>query len=204
MDDGAADVPRYSLSFTTGALLIREATVLAPLYAESHDWEQVRARAVADNLLQARTHRTSVRLTQETVKRLSALSEAELDLMVEGSAAERAHLLWVAACRHYVFIGEFAEEVLRERFLVMANAVTYPDFDAFVQAKALWHDELSRIAESTRQRLRSNVFKMLQEADLLSPSGAILPAALSDRVASLLSARRPSDLRFFPTTMSGG
>jgi hypothetical protein len=43
------------------------------------------------------------------------------------------------------------------------------------------------------------VFKMLREAGLLSKAGEIMPAVLSERVAAVLSARSPSDLRFFPT-----
>jgi hypothetical protein len=39
---------------------------------------------------------------------------------------------------------------------------------------------------------------MLREADLLSSAGDIMPAMLSERVATALSTRSPSDLRFFP------
>lgn len=198
MNDGAAQPTRYALSFTTGALLSREAALLAPLYLERRDWERVRDEAVADNVLQARTHRTGVRLVRETVKRLSALDDDEIELVVQGAGSERAHLMWAAACRRYTLIGEFAEEVVRERFLVLAPTLGYEDFDSFVSSKALWHEELAQISGSTLQKLRSNVFKMLAEADLLSEAGHIVPAGLSERVAVVLNARSPSDLRFFP------
>lgn len=204
MNDVLAASQRYALSFTTGALLSREAALLAPVYIEQRDWEQVRALAVKGNLLQARTHRTGVRLASETVQRLSALTDDEIDLLIEATASERAHLMWAAACRRYEFIGEFAEEVVRERFLRLASTLDYQDFDSFVRAKALWHEELAKIKDSTLQRLRSNVFKMLREADLLSKAGEIMPAVLSERVAAILSARSPSDLRFFPTRQTAG
>ena len=149
--------------------------------------------------MQARTHRTGVRLASETVQRLSALADDEVDLLIEATASERAHLMWAAACRRYELIGEFAEEVLRERFLLLAPTLEYQDFDSFVRAKALWHEELAEVKDSTLQRLRSNVFKMLREAELLSEAGYIMPAVLSERVAAALSGRSPSDLRFFPT-----
>lgn len=189
---------RYALSFTTGALLVREGALLAPAYVEQRDWERVRDEAVSGNLLQSRTYRTGVRLVRETVKRLSTLSDGDIELLVEATASERAHLMWVAACRHYALIGEFAEEVLRERYLTMASTLRYEDFDSFVRTKALWHEELVTIKESTLQKLRSNVFRMLQEAELLSPAGHILPVVLSERAVVRLSARKPSDLRFFP------
>ena len=204
MNDTLATAPRrYALSFTTGALLAREAALLAPVYIEQRDWEQVRALAVKGNLLQTRTHRTGVRLASETVQRLSALADSEVDLLTEATASERAHLMWAAACRRYEFIGEFAEEVVRERFLLLAPMLEYQDFDGFVRAKALWHEELAELKDSTLQRLRSNVFKMLREAELLSKAGEIMPAVLSPRVAVVLSVRSPSDLRFFPIQRTG-
>jgi hypothetical protein len=205
MDDALTAAPRrYALSFTTGALLAREAALLAPVYVEQRDWEQVRDLAMAGNLLQARTYRTGVRVVGETVKRLSALGKEEVELLVDATASERAHLMWTAACRRYEFIGEFAEEVLRERFLLLASTLGYADFDSFVRTKALWHEELVEIKDSTLQRLRSNVFKMLQEAELLSEAGYIMPAVLSGRVVAALTAHTPGDLRFFPTQQIEG
>jgi hypothetical protein len=198
-DARATSSRRYALSFTTGALLAREAALLAPVYLDERDWERVRDRAVEGNLLQARTYRTGVRVARETVKRLSVLTDDEVELLADLTASERGHLMWAAACRRYELIGEFAEEVVRERFLLLASTLEYEDFDSFVRSKALWHDELAEIKESTLQKLRSNAFKMLQEAELLSDAGYIVPAVLSERVAAALGARTPSDLRFFPT-----
>lgn len=189
----------FALSFTTGALLTREASLLAPLYLEQRTWKQTRDRAVEDNLLQARTYRTSVRLVRETVKRLSAFTDPEMVLLADATASERGHLMWAAACRRYELIGEFAEEVVRERFLVLASTLDYDDFDSFVRTKAFWHGELTQVKDSTLQKLRSNLFKMLVEAGLLTDDGHIAPVTLSDRVAELLAARTPSDIRFFPT-----
>jgi hypothetical protein len=190
---------RYALSFTTGALLAREAALLAPVYMTERDWERTRDQAMKGNLLQTRTHTTRVRLVRETVRRLSALTDAEIELLIDATASERCHLLWAAACRGYVLIGEFAEEVLRERFLLFASTLGYEDFNGFIRSKALWHAELAEIKDSTLQRLRSNVFKMLHEAELLSEEGGIMPAVLSERVVAELGATTPSDLRFFPT-----
>lgn len=200
MSDATTVPPRrYALSFTTGALLTREGTALAPIYLDTRDWEKVRDQAVENNLLQARTYRTGVRLVRETVKRLSVLSDLEVELLASATGSERAQLMWAAACRRYDLIGEFAEEVLRERYLLRASKLEYEDFDSFIRTKSLWHEELATVRASTLQKLRSNVFKMLHEAELLSEAGYITPAVLSERVVAALRASGPSDLRFFPT-----
>jgi hypothetical protein len=190
---------RYKLSFTTGALLVREAGVAAPLYLEFRDWAEVRRRLDGENLLQARTVSSARRLGREVVQRLSALTDPEIRLFIESTAIERGHLMWVAACRRYRLVGEFAEEVVRERFLLLAPTLVAGDFDSFVRSKAVWHDELAEMAESTHRRLRSNVFLMLREAGLLSQAGQIVPTALSARVSDVLAESDLRDIRFFPT-----
>jgi hypothetical protein len=190
---------RYALSFTSGALLMREAPVAAPIYLREHDWAKVRQLIDEDNLLQARTVATGQRLAREVAQRLAVLSDDELELLVDTTTSERGHLLWAAACRRYHLIGEFAEEVLRERFLLLTPTLDHDDFDGFIRSRALWHEEVADLKGSTLRKLRSTVFRMLVEAGLITEDGRILQAVLSTRVLDALSARTPSDIRFFPT-----
>lgn len=194
-----AATQRYALSFTSGALLVREAAIVAPIYLRERDWAKVRAVIAEDNLLQARTISSGFRLAREVIQRLAVLTGDEIDLLIEGTSTERGHLMWAVACRRYDFIGEFAEEVVRERFLLLTPTLTHDDFDSFVRGKELWHAELAELADSTRRKLRSNLFRMLIEAGLLSESGRIQQAMMSQRVATALAVHAPNALRFFPT-----
>lgn len=202
MNSNSTSVPRYALSFTTGGLLEREAAVLAAVYTKHRDWAKVREFAVEKNLLQARTRSTGVRRVREAVKRLSALSDREVEMLTEVTASERGHLMWAAACRRYDLIGEFAEEVLREHFLTLVGTVSYEDYDSFYRAKAMWHDELNEVTDLSYKKLRQILFKMMVEAELLTKQGAIEPALLSIRVADCLIQKTPSDVRFFPTKVA--
>lgn len=191
----------YALSFTTGGLLAREAAILAPLYAELRDWAQVREAAVGQNLLQTRTRSTGIRRIRETVNRLSVLSNHELEILADLTATERGHVMWAAACRRFEFIGEFAEEVLRERFLTLAGTVSYEDYDSFYRAKAMWHAELDDVTDLSYKKLRQVLFRMMVEAELLNAEGVIEPALLSARVIECFTKCSPSDVRFFPMRM---
>ncbi len=197
-----ADAPptaRYALSFTSGSLLLREALIAAPIYLQEHDWAKVRHIMESGNLLGSRTVSAGQRTIREVAQRLAVLTDSELELLVDSTTTERGHLLWAAACRRYALIGDFGEEVLRERFLLLAPDLDHSHFDSFIQRKALWHDELSTLKDSTLRKLRATVFRMLVEAGLLTDGGQIQPAVLSARVLDILTARTPSDLRFFPT-----
>jgi hypothetical protein len=188
----------YKLSFTSGGLLAREATVAAPLYLRSHDWALVRAEMDADNLLQARTISSGSRTTRELVQRLSTLSQPEVELLVDATSTERGHMMWAAACRRYELIGDFAEDVMREKVLLLNPILVPKDFDGFVRSKALWRAELEATTDSTMRKLRTNLFLMLREAGFLSDDRHIVASVLSQRVATVLAARTPSDIRFFP------
>ena len=186
---------RFALSFTSGSLLVREALVAAPLYLRVHDWAQVRRLIEEDNLLQSRTRSSGFRLAREVAQRLSVLTDAELELLLDATPTERGYLMWAAACRRYELIGEFAEEVVRERYLVLAQTLGHDGFDSFIRGKALWHEEVANLKDTTLRKLRSTVFRMLVEAGLISDDGRINQAVLSARLKDALS----DDLRFFPT-----
>lgn len=190
---------RYKLSFSVGGLFLQGAPVAARLYLKVRDWAVVRAALDADNLLQARTASSAKRLGRELVQRLEGLTDTELELLTEATADERAQLMWVAACRRYQLIAEFAEEVLRERFLLMAPDLAPVHFEAFVRGKTLWHTELAGLEESTLRKLRTTLFLMMREADFVTADGIIVATVLSTRIHDELAKRTPSDVRLFPT-----
>ena len=190
---------RYALSFTSGTLLTREALIAAPIYLRERDWATTRARIKDENLLQTRVARSNTRMLGALIPRLQVLTDAELQIVADGTSTERGHLMWAAACRQYDLIGEFAEEVLRDRFLTLAGEVTYEAFDSFYRSKALWHDELDAITDTSYKKIRQVVFKMMVDAGLLTRQGLIEPTSLSACVAGCLNRRTPSDVRFFPT-----
>ncbi|MNP66551.1 hypothetical protein D3C76_1622780 [compost metagenome] len=76
------------------------------------------------------------------------------------------------------------------------------DYEAFYNAKALWHQELDEIAVSTQKRLRHGLFQMLREADLLSEDGQIQSALLTPYLVRLIAKHGREHLLVFPATDS--
>ncbi len=192
--------PIYSMSFTTASLLYHESLIVARLYAEWGDWETVRNSVISENRLQMRTLNASNRIYQEVTSRLKLLSPAQFDLFCEGSRQEQNNLLWLAVCKRYRFIYDFAVEVIREKFLRLDLSLTYDEYDAFFNAKAEWHPEVERIAAATRAKQRQVVFKMLREADLLSIHNQIMPISLTPTLVEVIRQEEPGDLAIFPLT----
>ena len=104
---------KYTMPFTTGGLFLHESMTVAGLYLALGDWTAVRDRVISGNLLQTRTVNTARRIIGEISARLELLTEEEMGILMEGSRQDRQHILWMAVCRRYRFIREFAVEVIR-------------------------------------------------------------------------------------------
>lgn len=189
---------RYIMSFTTGGLFHRESVKLAALNLDLGDWNSVTEKVIAENLLQARTLSTLKRVCREVVSRLKTLSPGELEFLVEGSHQEQAYLLWLAVCRRYTFIADFAVEVLRERYITLKNDLTLEDFDSFFNRKSEWHPELEEISSATRSKSRQVLFKILREADLLTANNMINAAMLSPRLLDVITQGSRRDVLYLP------
>lgn len=191
---------RYRLSFTTGGLFLQQAPLVVERYLALRDWKQTREQVRAENLLQVRTSAAATRISKELIARLELLDPEELEFLVDGSLREQGYLLWAATCRRYAFIRDFAREVLREHYLLMRRQLTTSDYDAFFNAKALWHVELDELAASTQSKLRQNLFRMLRDADLISAQHQIQPVLITPTLAHLLVHHGNEQLMIFPAT----
>ncbi len=186
------------MSFTTGGLFKRESVALADLFFNFGNWDTVRNKVLAENLLQTRTLTSSQRVCREVISRLKTLNPSELDLLVRGTAQEQCYLLWIAVCRCYKFIADFAVEILRERYLGLKIDLHYEDFDSFFNKKSEWHPELDTIQPATRNKLRQVLFKILREAELLTANNTINTAMLSPRFLETIPSGNRRDILFFP------
>ena len=185
------------MSFTAGALLQSESVTIAKLYLELGSWNEVKDKAIANNVLQSRAVSTLKRISYEVISRLSTLTREELILLVNSSHKDQAYLIWMAVCRHHKFIADFATEVLRERFITFKADLQYSDFDVFFNRKCDWHSELDGLSISTKKKLRQVLFKMLREADFLDGKNNIQATILSPRLLEVIERNGGRDIMYF-------
>lgn len=188
----------YLMSFGTGGLYINESVAVARQHVAGRDWALTMIDAQERGAFPVRKASSARRSIREIVNRLKQLSSDELALLVEGERSEQAALLWLAACRAYRFIAEFAVEVLGDRFLSLRTSLTYDDFDAFLSAKEEWSPKLTSLSLSTRAKIRAVLFRLMREAEILSSDNGILGAMLSQRVLALIQVGNVDDLKYFP------
>jgi len=191
----------YTLSFTGASLSISESIKITEVYLRLRNWEAVKSEVKGANLIQARTLSSIQRVYQELQPRLAQMSLEQLELLIEGNPQEQRQLLWFAVCKRYGYIREFASEVVREKFLRLDFRLNEFDYNVFYNRKADWHPELDELKDTTRQKMKTRIFRMLLEAELITPDNRIIPATLSQRIKDVLAPDAPMSNQIFPISV---
>lgn len=178
--------------------MYEESTRIAELNARLGDWRKTRDKALADNLLQARTSRSSDRRVQEVCARLQALTARQLELFRDAMQSDQLLLLWLAVCKRYALLRDFAAEVIRGHFLSLQLVLAREEFDRFLDSKSLWHPNVESLADSTKAKLSSVTYQMLREAGLVSKELLIQPVLLSPEISAAIIADDNELLRIYP------
>lgn len=116
----------YALSFTTGGLFVAEASVAARLYNELNEWRAVRQELASGQHVAFRTKATANRVSREIVSRLELLNREKLSLLAEGAPNVRVAISWIAACRRFEMIADFARTVIAETPATAASMSAAP------------------------------------------------------------------------------
>lgn len=188
----------YSMAFTTAALLFQETLRVAELYSQTPDWSLVRETVLENNLLQMRTDNSAKRIFNETSSRLKQLTTEQLDHLLTSSHREQKYLLWLAFCKRYQFVYDFAVEVVHEKFLRLDMTITIEEYEIFFNNKAEWHPEVLAVAPSTRTKQRQIVFKTMREAELLTDQLQIIPIVFSSTLTAVIQNDDPAHFAIFP------
>ncbi|MDF2374576.1 MAG: DUF1819 family protein [Rhizobiaceae bacterium] len=195
----------YKMSFTSGGLFLNESIAVAALHLQGEDWSKTLARALEEGTTSLPKAASNRRTLREIVNRLSTLSDAEISFLTEAAGRqEQQYLLWVATCRAYRFVREFAVEVICDRYLSYQLDLPLESFDIFFAAKAEWDDALASITDTTRNKLRQILFRMMREASIISSDQRIQSAYLSNPLRALIESNTPTDLAVFPGVLVEG
>lgn len=141
--------------------------IIAENYLELKDWKMVEHAVLEDNLLGKGTIATRKREFKELQKRLKTLTHDQLKYYRNGSGTEIKQLSLLACFKLYDFMYEFTTEVIRNKLLLFDYQVLNSDYESFYESKALSHDNLNTISESTQKKLKQVLFKILEQSELI-------------------------------------
>lgn len=178
----------YNFSFTAGGLLVPESIRVAECFVRHSDWTRTMAEISDDNLLQSRTRSTGERKLREIQPRLKTLTAPEIDLLVQGSPSEQLAVLWLATCKRYAFLSDFASQIVRQLYLSMQYQVTHLHVSDFLESQAVWHAEIEKLTQTTKSKVCTVTMRMLRESELTTEGGMIRPAVVTPELAAAISA----------------
>ncbi len=191
---------QYLMGFSFGGLNLQESIIVTEQYLQIKSWPLTRKKVIEDNLFQNRVSSSTKRALGEIVPRLQQLSENELDIFLNGSEDAQKQILWVAICRRYKFIADFMVEVIRDKRQSLIYTLTKEDFSSYWIQKSIDHPEVEKLSDKTREKLRSVLFIILRETELINSDGYINTIILDPLVKEVLE---PNELKWFITFDDG-
>lgn len=201
----APQASRYCLSFTSAGLRPELAAVIAGIHLEEHgDWARTKTAVLERNALQARSARSSKVLETELRQRLQCLTGPQLQLLARGTSDERNAMAWLAVLKRIEIAADLTREVLMGKLSSLDPVLRRSDMAAFYEDCERDHPELTALAPSSQQKVRSALLQMLRDAGLLSGKagkggtlGTVQRPLLSPQVQELVASDDPALLAGF-------
>ncbi len=158
---------KYILSFTAASLRLNEMVKVAQTATDNgiSDFNEVKESGVVFNSV---TSRTSTREFREIRKRLEHLTPKQMDILIHGDLISQKQIAFLAVCKHYSIIRDFAIEVVRDKTLVYDYKINESDFNSFINNKIQSHPELEMFSESTLKKAKQVLFHILEQAGIIN------------------------------------
>jgi len=188
----------YKMSYLLGGLYYNETILINREFDDYHETKTIKDEIVKQNLLKTKKERTAKRMASEIIPRIESLTDEQREILKTGSREEKKQILWLACCKTYRFINEFARDILHEYTIAARKKITTNDYEAFYNNKADKSNKLASLKESTRKKLRAVLFKMMREAEMINREKEIIPVILSKKVRESIKRDDPNDLLIFP------
>lgn len=168
---------------TGASALITETLVVAEEYHRLSDWKLVKESLTSNNLLNKIKQSTFNREFAEIKKRISMLTNQQIELMVTGDLEEAKSMILLSILKSYDFIYDFMVEILNYKFQLFDRFLDDSDYIRFINYKNITHPELLTITPETASKVKQVIFKILEQLGILTSAknGTIIKPILSSR-----------------------
>lgn len=184
------ELENYDFSFTAVSLRLKEMILVTRALKEGVEVDYI-------NDLGAGKSSTGKRMLTEFKKRISFLTPAEKESLLEGDLITKKQIAFLSLCKTYAIIKDFALEVLREKFLTYDYQITDGDYLIFYRRKVGQYEKMESLSTSTEKKIKQVIFNMLYEAGLINDtkSRIIQPQIIDLQVMTVISQDNPNWLK---------
>lgn len=189
---------KYSLAFTAASLRLNDMVKVAEtvIQQEVSDIRQVREIGSVFNSGKAQT---SDREFREIRKRLEYLTPDQMSILAHGSLISQKQIAFLAVCKHYDIIRDFAVDVILDKTMVFNYQINESDFSSFINSRLEAHPELETFSDSTLKKAKQVLFHILEQAGIINNAvdKIIQPQLLHPTVIKAVAEDNPLWLRIF-------
>ena len=164
---------RYSADLTAGALKVPESRTVARLLLDGLAGQAWKDAIVKENVLQARSPATAVRLARLIRLRLETMDADLWKFVRDGTGTVAVHAVLASAVKHSPLLGDFLDLVVRDQFRMFNSKLSKAIWDDYLAGCRGRDGDMPLWSESTRRRLRSSVFQALAQAGYLADTKSL-------------------------------
>lgn len=186
------DKQKYVFSFTASSLRFRELEKVIQHFDFGEDLNLIEEFGGGKSS-------TGKRVFHEIKKRYENLTEKQRDLYVTSDSQTQRQLAFLAVCKTYTFIRDFVVEVIRDKMLIFDYSLSEGEYLSFFRRKQENHEEMEKLTETTHNKLKQVIFKILTEAGIINniKEKQIQPQFLFDDIKKVIVQDNPQWLKVF-------
>lgn len=179
----------YRLSLTGVQFALNETLLIANEFSKNNDWDETQKSVVENYLLGSNNRNSNVRKFREIKLRLQNLTQEELNLLIQGSTEDQKAMTYLAICKSYPILQQYVVEIIRQKILRFDYMLFDSDYSLYYQDKAEIYEKLQTLKESTQNKIKRVVHKILFDVNILvegKEGHTIVPPILTDKIKNVI------------------
>lgn len=176
--------------------MLRESRQVARLLLACADDQAWHKAIYVDNILQKKVPATAKRMIRLIRNRLEPMSPDLWKMIIEGTSETALQALLAAAIHHSRLLGDFLNNVVKEKYRIFDKQLTVQDWRKFLNTCEHRDSMVSTWSESTGAKLGQVIFRILAEARYLDSTRSLklTPVTLTPEIRKYLEAHRETYL----------
>ncbi len=158
----------YSASMVSCLFWFQETRKTAELIYSGCSAQEIREKAVTDNIYQVRSPDRAVRIVGVSFKRLAALNEELLSQFIQADIKTAKLILLLAIMKTDLLFYEFMHTVFKQTVVLGQKSLSDSNINVFFDSKISESAEVAAFSESAIKKLKQTYVKFLIEANILT------------------------------------
>lgn len=158
----------YKATFTREQFLFHEMRTVSQLMLEGKNDKEIIEEVFNNNLFQYPTEKSVKRMTKNCLKRLHLLEDERfIDIIANGASDSAKQVCLYAMMNQYRVVNEFMTSVIGEKYRLKDFSFSKKDINVFFSRLQEQSDVVTSWSESTIQKLKQVILKMLVDIEYL-------------------------------------